>query len=105
MNAYQPLIVFDGRLVDVLELQDIGRAVLTLDDRLHRGLLSRHRGWYIVKLSIRVRCPASAVEDGHGTVQRARHGSQHRGALDATDRRREVELKELPKTVDRSAGQ
>jgi hypothetical protein len=45
LNAEQHIAAAGHRLVDVLELQDICRAVAVLDDRLHRILLSRVSGF------------------------------------------------------------
>ena len=43
VDPHQHVIVLHGRPVDVCELQDVDRAVLVLDDRLHRARRARRR--------------------------------------------------------------
>jgi len=44
-HPHQHLIVTDRRLVDLLQLENVRRAVPLVHDRLHRFLLVRHRHW------------------------------------------------------------
>ena len=39
VHSDQHLVIRDGRLIDILEVKDIGRPVFLIDNRLHRDLL------------------------------------------------------------------
>jgi len=59
VNAYQHLAVADHRLVDVLALQDIRRAVPVLDDRPSRSAFSQPLGQLLSAASPRRQVPVT----------------------------------------------